>query len=107
MTTPGGTSLPGVGSPYYTYVALPVITTLNPTQGPASGGNAVTISGNHLGLTTSVLIGGTAVPFVAISDGELVAVSPGGTPGPVSVTATTPGGVSNTASYQLVAGPGV
>ena len=107
VTTPGGTSLPGVGSPYYTYVALPVITTLNPTQGPASGGNAVTISGNHLGLTTSVLIGGTAVPFVAISDGELVAVSPGGTPGPVSVTATTPGGVSNTASYQLVAGPGV
>ncbi|WP_370364561.1 IPT/TIG domain-containing protein [Catenulispora sp. GP43] len=96
-----------MGSPYYTYVAVPVITTLTPTQGPANGGNAVTISGSHFGLTTSVLIGGTAAPFVAISDSEIVATSPGGTPGSVTVTATTPGGVSNAASYQLVASPSV
>ena len=107
VTTPGGTSLPGVGSPYYTYVALPVINALNPAQGPAAGGHAITISGSNLGLTQSVLIGGITAPFVAISDSELVAISPGGTPGPVTVTVTTPGGVSGPASYQLLAGPTV
>jgi hypothetical protein len=105
VTTPGGTSLPGVGNPYYTYVGLPVISALNPMQGPASGGNAVTISGSNLGLAQSVLFGGITVPFVALSGNELVAISPGGTPGPVTVTVTTPGGISGPASYQMLAGP--
>ena len=107
VTAPGGTSLPGVGSPYYTYVAAPVISALIPTQGPASGGNAITISGSNLGLADSVLIGGIEVPFVALSDTELVATSPGGTPGSVAVTVTTPGGVSSPATYQLIAAPSV
>jgi hypothetical protein len=107
VTAAGGASLPGVGSPSYTYVAVPVIDSLSPTQGPASGGTAVTISGSHLGLTESVLFGGTIVPFVAISDDEVVAVSPAGAPDPVTVSVTTPGGVSNTATYQLLAGPGI
>ncbi|ACU71481.1 cell surface receptor IPT/TIG domain protein [Catenulispora acidiphila DSM 44928] len=105
VTTPGGTSLPGVGSASYTYVPLPVINALTPSQVPTSGGSAVTISGSSLGLAQSVLIGGAAAPFVAISDSELVAISPSGAPGPVTVKVTTPGGVSNTATYQLVAGP--
>ena len=107
VSTPGGTSLPGVGSPYYTYVALPVINALSPAQGPVSGGTAVTITGSNLGLTKSVLIGGIAAPFVAVSDAEVVATNPGGAPGPVNVTVSTPGGVSNTATYQLLAGPHV
>jgi hypothetical protein len=107
VTTPGGTSLPGVGSPYYTYVALPVISALTPAQGPATGGTAVTITGSNLGLTTSVLFGGVAVPFVVLSDTEVVATNPGGTPSLVAVTVTTPGGVSNTANYQLLAAPSV
>ncbi|WP_370374613.1 IPT/TIG domain-containing protein [Catenulispora sp. GP43] len=107
VTAPGGTSLPGVGSPYYTYVAAPVINALNPAQGPSSGGNGVTITGSNLGRAESVLIGGNEAPFVAVSDTELVAVSPGGSPGSVTVTVTTPGGVSSPASYQLVAGPSV
>ena len=107
VTTPGGTSLPGVGSPSYTYLALPVINALGPAQGPASGGTAVTITGSNLGLTRSVLFGGIAAPFVALSDTELVATNPGGTPGPIAVTAATPGGASNAAVYQLLLAPSV
>ena len=107
VSTPGGTSLPGVGTPSYTYAALPVISALNPAQGPAAGGTAITITGTNLGLTKSVLIGGIAAPFVAVSDTEVVAMNPGGSPGPIGVTATTPGGVGNTATYQLLAGPSV
>ena len=107
VSTPGGTSLPGVGSPYYTYVALPAISALSPAQGPASGGTAVTITGSGLGLTKSVLFGGNPVPFVVVSDTEVVATNPGGTPGPLTVTVSTPGGVGNTATYQLFAGPSV
>jgi len=107
VTTPGGTSLPGAGSPSYTYLALPVISALSPTQGPASGGTAVTITGSNLGQARTVLFGGVAAPFVSLSDTQLVATNPGGTPGPIAVTVTTPGGTSNAATYQLIAAPSV
>jgi hypothetical protein len=106
-STPGGTSLAGLGIPYYTYVALPAISALTPAQGPANGGTAVTITGSNLGLTQSVLFGGIAAPFVAVSDTEVVATNPGGAAGSVAVTVITPGGVSNTATYQLLVGPSV
>ena len=82
VSTPGGTSLPGVGNPYYTYVALPVINALIPAQGPATGGTAVTITGTNLGLTKSVLIGGIAVPFVVVSDSRSRRHQPGRRPRP-------------------------
>ncbi|MFF7145272.1 MULTISPECIES: IPT/TIG domain-containing protein [Streptomyces] len=98
-TTPGGTSLPGVGNPYYTYVGQPVITSLSPNQGPAAGGNSVTITGSNLTYTDSVRVGGILTSFVTVSDTEVVAVAPGGTSGTVAVLVHSPGGTSS-ASYQ-------
>ncbi len=99
-TTPGGTSLPGVDNPAYTYVAPPVITTLSPGQGPADGGNSVTITGSSLTHTDSVTIGGTSAPFITISDTQVVATAPAGTSGTHTVLVHSPGGTSNGASYQ-------
>ncbi|MFF0224530.1 IPT/TIG domain-containing protein [Streptomyces sp. NPDC004629] len=102
VTTPGGTSLPGVGDPYFTYVAQPVVTSLSPNQGPATGGNSITITGSNLTHTDGVTVGGTPAEFVTVSDTNVVAVAPGGTPGTVAVTVHTPGG-SSSAGYQYTA----
>jgi hypothetical protein len=99
VTTPGGTSLPGVGNPYYTYVGLPVITGLSPNQGPAAGGNSITITGSNLTHTDSVLVGSTPASFVTVSDTKVVTVAPGGASGTVSLVVHSPGGTSS-ASYQ-------
>jgi hypothetical protein len=99
-TTPGGTSFPGVNNPYYTYVAPPVITTLTPNQGPAAGGNSITITGSNLTYADNVSIGGIPATFVTVSDTHLVATAPSGTPGTVAVLVHSPGGTSNSAGYQ-------
>ncbi|MGW3955218.1 IPT/TIG domain-containing protein [Streptomyces sp. NPDC004752] len=99
VTTPGGTSLPGVGDPYYTYVGQPIITGLSPNQGPAAGGNSITITGSGLTYTDSVTVGGTPTSFVTVSDTQVVAVAPGGTPGAATVHVHSPGGFSS-AGYQ-------
>ncbi|GAA2274437.1 MULTISPECIES: IPT/TIG domain-containing protein [Kitasatospora] len=99
-TTPGGTSLPGVGNPFYTYVALPVITILSPSQGPAAGGTSITITGSNLTFADSVTIGATPAAFVTVSDTKVVATAPVGTLGTATVLVHTPGGTSNAADYQ-------
>ncbi|MGW4730613.1 IPT/TIG domain-containing protein [Streptomyces shenzhenensis] len=99
VTTPGGTSLTGIGTPYYTYVAQPIVTGLSPNQGPAAGGNSITITGSNLTYTDSVMVGGTPASFVTVSDANVVVVAPGGTPGNVTVLVHSPGG-SSSAGYQ-------
>ncbi|MGW1000685.1 IPT/TIG domain-containing protein [Streptomyces sp. NPDC002520] len=98
-TTPGGTSLTGAGNPYYTYVAGPAVTRLSPNQGPAAGGDSITITGSNLTYTDSVKVGGASAPFVTVSDTKVVAVAPGGAPGSVTLVVHTPGGTSGTV-YQ-------
>jgi hypothetical protein len=99
-TTPGGVSLPGVDNPYYTYVAPPVISAVSPNQGPAAGGNSVTINGSNLTYADTVTIGGVSAEFVTVSDSHVVATAPGGPPGTVTVLVHSPGGTSNSANYQ-------
>ncbi|MEU6085544.1 IPT/TIG domain-containing protein [Streptomyces sp. NPDC047085] len=98
-TTPGGTSLPTVGNPYYTYVGQPLVTGLSPDQGPAAGGNSFTITGSNLTYTDSIRVGGILASFVTVSDTKVVAVAPGGAPGSVSVIVHSPGG-TRSVSYQ-------
>ncbi|TQF07975.1 cell shape-determining protein [Kitasatospora acidiphila] len=99
-TTPGGTSTIGVGSAYYTYVAVPVINSLSPAQGSASGGDDVLIRGSNLTYTDAVFFGTTPASFAALSDTMVVATSPAGPVGPVTVTVHSPGGTSNGAAFQ-------
>ncbi|WP_308124456.1 IPT/TIG domain-containing protein [Streptomyces sp. NEAU-YJ-81] len=101
--TPGGASN---GVPY-TYVAVPVLTGLSPTEGPLIAGTTVTLFGSGLTTTSTVLFGTTPTSFTVVSDVWVTALAPSGPAGPVNVRVTTPGGTSNSLVYTRVAAPGI
>lgn len=103
VTTAGGTS---PGTVFYTYLPAPVLTSLVPDQGPATGGNPVILTGSGLTFTSTVSFGGTPASFTVLSDTQVVALAPAGPAAPVTVTATTSGGTSNGLTYTRLAAPG-
>jgi hypothetical protein len=105
VTTPGGTSTTPVTSSY-TYLPAPTVTSLVPSQGPAAGGNTVTITGTNLTFTTAVHFGANPAPFTVLSDTQVTAVAPPAAAGQVPVRVTTPGGTSSDVPYTYVAPPG-
>ena len=58
VTTAGGTSATSAAD-QYTYVAVPTITSLSPTSGPAAGGTSVIITGTGFTGATAVTFGAT------------------------------------------------
>ncbi|MEY9895075.1 hypothetical protein ABIA31_008764 [Catenulispora sp. MAP5-51] len=100
VTAPSGTS----NGVTYTYVAAPVISGINPTNGPAAGGNTVTITGTGFTGATTVSFGSASASFTVNSATQITATAPAGT-GAVAVTVTTPGGTSSGASYTYVSAP--
>jgi hypothetical protein len=88
MTTP----------PMTTFTALPagpVITSLTPANGLATGGTNVVIAGDRFTDANAVTFGGVgAASYVVNSDEQITAVSPPGTAGTASVVVTTPEGSS-------------
>ncbi|WP_040872005.1 IPT/TIG domain-containing protein, partial [Nocardia exalbida] len=100
-TTPGGVS----NSVSYPYLSAPTITTLNPNQGPTTGGVTVTVTGTNLAQTSTVLFGATPAPFTVISNTQIVVDAPAGAAGPTTLTVTTPGGTSPAAVYTRVPPP--
>ena len=107
VTTPGGTS-PTSSADQFTYVAVPAVTSISPTFGPAAGTTSVTINGSGFTGATAVKFGtiaGTGVTVV--SDSQITVTSPAGT-APVDVTVVAPGGTSATgASDKFTYGPTV
>jgi hypothetical protein len=91
-------------------VALPSVTGISPTTGPAAGGTAVTISGLNLSNATAVDFGTlAATSFTVDSATQITAVSPAGT-GTVDVTVDNAGGASLTSSadqFTYAAAPAV
>lgn len=79
----------------YTSALTPQVTAISPSSGPADGGTSVSIFGvNFLG-AFNVSFGSTPAEIVSISNTEIVAISPEGSPGSiVDVTVTTPDGTS-------------
>ncbi|MFE9324952.1 IPT/TIG domain-containing protein [Nocardia sp. NPDC052278] len=101
VTTSAGTSN---GVPY-TYLAVPALSGISPSQGSTAGGTTVTLTGSGLTGVTAVNFGGTpATSFTVNSDAQITAVAPAGT-GFVSVTVTGPGGTSNPVTYIYVVVP--
>jgi formylglycine-generating enzyme required for sulfatase activity len=96
VTTPGGTSL--APSPF-TYV-LQSVSAIVPSSGLYQGGTPITINGQFLAGTTSVMIGGVpATNVVAVNSTTVTAVTPAGSVGAADVvvtgakgTVTVPGG---------------
>jgi hypothetical protein len=77
--------------------ALPSVTTIAPSTGPAAGGTAVTIAGTDFEEVTSVGFGGTpAASYTVDSDGQITAIAPASkVGGPVDVSVTTLAGTSS------------
>ena len=98
ITTAGGsaTSLGG-----YTYVG-PTITSLNPTSGPSSGGQSVTITGTNLSGAT-VTIGGNAATVTGTTATTATFTTPAHGMGAVNVIVTTgSGSVTLTGGYTYL-----
>ncbi|RAO65100.1 uncharacterized protein BHQ10_001112 [Talaromyces amestolkiae] len=84
----------------FQYVAPPTLTTINPTSGPRSGGNNVTLTGSGFTGTSNVFFGGLPASFVVLDDNTITAVAPPvGTAGPISVTVQNAGGTSPGITY--------
>ncbi|MFR9751962.1 IPT/TIG domain-containing protein [Nocardia sp. 004] len=94
------------GMPYtYGTPALPTLTTITPTSGPATGGNTVVLTGTNLTGTTAVTFGGTPAPsFTVDSPTQITATAPPGT-GTIGVTVTTPAGTSGPIGYTYLSAP--
>jgi len=62
----------------FTYVArqAPVITSMEPTTGPTTGGTGVLLRGEHLDVVTQVLVGGRLAAGFKARGGELAFVTP-------------------------------
>jgi alpha-tubulin suppressor-like RCC1 family protein len=94
VTAPGGTSATS-SADHYSYVLFPpVVTGVNPKEGPAQGRSSVTITGTDMYAATAVHFGAAnATSFTVNSESSISAVSPPGT-GTVDVTVTTAAGTS-------------
>jgi hypothetical protein len=106
VTTPGGTSATSTAD-QFTYRNIPTVTSIaSPSAGPLSGGNTVTIYGTGFGVgltpVPTVSFGGTPATNVVVSAGPTITCTApaAGVAGDVNVTVTTPGGVSNAATYS-------
>jgi hypothetical protein len=80
----------------FKYASVPVINSIAPTAGPATGGTVVTITGNNLKEVTTVKFGNNAATAISIkSKTKITAKAPAGT-GTVDVIAISPSGTSST-----------
>ncbi|WP_460573979.1 IPT/TIG domain-containing protein [Humibacter soli] len=87
VDSPTGNSDPAT----FTFDPVPVISGIDPTTGPETGGTPVTINGTGFTGATSVTfdgVDGTALDVV--SDTEIIVTSPPHAPGPVDVVVHTP-----------------
>jgi len=84
----------------FAYIAAPVVTAVDPAEGPAAGGNVVSITGQTFTPRTTVRFGNSQAGNVEVlSASQLRVVAPAHLPGPVDVTVTTAGGTSNGVRY--------
>ena len=103
VVTPGGDdSLVNA----YTYVALPVPTSLAPSSGSTAGGTTLTISGTSLSNAT-VSLGGTPVALTSNTATTITLTTPARSAGGVAVSVTTVGGTvsAGTFTYQAPTPP--
>lgn len=89
----------------FEYLALPMITDIDPSAGPEEGGQTVTLTGTKFTGATNVKFGGVpATSFTVDSDTQITAVVPAGAAGTVDVSVTAPNGIATAEvgyTYQL------
>jgi hypothetical protein len=105
VTTAGGHS---TGGPSYTYVPLPVVSSVSPPSGSIAGGTQVLVTGSNFVSGAKVEIGGVASAVEVVSETELTAVTPAHAVGAEEVVVMTAGGESTGGpSYNYVPPPTV
>ncbi|WP_030299564.1 IPT/TIG domain-containing protein [Streptomyces katrae] len=100
-------SAPAAGAvrPTAVIAAVPVLTAVVPSTGPAAGSNNVVLNGSGFVGITAVMFGTkAALGYTVNSPTQITAVAPSGT-GTVAVTVKTPGGSSNSVPYTYAAQP--
>jgi hypothetical protein len=105
VTAAGGTGTLGSG---FTYLPLPTITGISPSEGPLAGGTRVTITGTTLTTVKSVTFGTKAATALSTNtSGQIVVTDPtAASAGAVTVTVTSAGGKSTkTNGFTYVAAP--
>src|SRR5947207_133225 len=105
VTTSGATEDAGTANCSNTPSSQPSVSGLNPTTGPAGGGNAVVISGTNFTGATSVKFGTVAATGLTPNSATQITVTaPAGTPSTtVDVMVTTPNGTSITTTSDRYA----
>ena len=94
VTTPEGSSLLTPNDDF-TYGSQPVVDSVTPSAGPASGGQTVTVEGSGFTAGMSVTIGGKSVSLSGVTATSFRFLTPGETPGYAQVQVTTVAGVSS------------
>jgi hypothetical protein len=85
VTNPDGGT--GIFPAAYTYMAPPVVTSVTPPEGPSLGGTAITVRGRGFQEGASLRVGGVlASNVVVVTETEITATTPAGTPGVADVT---------------------
>ncbi len=93
VSNPGGQS--GGLANAFTYIAPPVVSSVSPNNGPATGGTAVTITGTNFASGATVTFGGAAATNVVVANSTTItATTPAGNAGAVTVTVTNSNGLS-------------
>ena len=81
----------------------PTIFSTSPSNGPATGGTPVDIFGaDFVNGGTSVNFGAAAASVTFVDSGHLLAVSPAGSGGPVSISVTTANGTSANGQFSWI-----
>jgi IPT/TIG domain/FG-GAP repeat len=95
----GGSS----GGPFYTYVAPPKVSSIEPASGTSEGGTPVVVRGTGFTPETKLQIGAAAGAVEVVSETEMKAVTPAYGAGEQEVIASNGNGVSNGgATYTFV-----
>jgi hypothetical protein len=105
VSTPGGSA--GLDDAY-TFVVPPTLTGVAPSEGPASGGTAVTLTGSGFTQATQVTFGGTTAVVLTVNPAGtvLTAATPSHAAAPVDVTVTVSGGsATKDDAFTYVAAP--
>jgi hypothetical protein len=94
VTTAGGTSSTSSADQFTFAVSVPVITSVSPSSGSASGGDIITLTGSGFTGVSGIKFGNfTPSNFFFLSDSEIIVVTGSGT-GTVGVTVVAAGGIS-------------
>ena len=111
VTTPDRTSATTAADLFtYGLGAAPTVTEVGPATGPSGGGTTLVITGTNFTATPVVTFGSSQATVISDSADRIVATSPGGSPGTVDVTVTTPLGTSQISAadrFTYVAPPSV